>query len=348
MPADFFDRIPTSSVWPGGVAGQWLVPSRIELDTNESRLLIDAFGSADGQWHSQERAPHKLLDKFIALAEAPGTAVLKFARKWGVLGLCTHGLPYWHDANYLENQFFSKHNMPYFDLRSEYWPNVLFPKPAPVSFNEPKDCRFHHGFLEVMSQAVRHRLWVYEKDLPGWDGVQFVAWEPLDVWRSWSRRAGALLSAAEHLQCGRPAPKDTWLNATAIPDGMSPGSWVSPRTIEEGWQDLSHLLTAWMSLAEVRPVVRTRESRQERAELPHWQIALELPARGLFGALTLQLLLAASKKTGYLTCFECGKPYLGKRPQPGNKNYCPASACKKAGPRNRMQRMRDRRRKAQS
>jgi hypothetical protein len=45
------------------------------------------------------RAASNLLEQFCRIAESPNTnaAVATFAKRWGVLGLCEHGLPYSHD-----------------------------------------------------------------------------------------------------------------------------------------------------------------------------------------------------------------------------------------------------------
>src|ERR1035438_536515 len=39
-----------------------------------------------------------MLSDFLRLAEAQDDDVYRFSVKWGALGLCQHGLPYWHSA----------------------------------------------------------------------------------------------------------------------------------------------------------------------------------------------------------------------------------------------------------
>jgi hypothetical protein len=43
-----------------------------------------------------EHDGHRILDEFIALAERSGSAILEFAKTWGVLELCQHHLPHLH------------------------------------------------------------------------------------------------------------------------------------------------------------------------------------------------------------------------------------------------------------
>ncbi len=46
----------------------------------------------------KRRAPRDLLKRFVNLAESPNTerAVIGFAKQWGIVGLCKHGLPIPH------------------------------------------------------------------------------------------------------------------------------------------------------------------------------------------------------------------------------------------------------------
>lgn len=44
----------------------------------------------------RRRVDQSLLDDFLDLAEASDEAIYRFSRKWGVLGLCKHGLPWKH------------------------------------------------------------------------------------------------------------------------------------------------------------------------------------------------------------------------------------------------------------
>lgn len=54
--------------------------------------LCLAWGGHHEEWRSQ--APWQgSLDQFIRLADAPPEAILRFAQRWGVLGICNHGEP---------------------------------------------------------------------------------------------------------------------------------------------------------------------------------------------------------------------------------------------------------------
>ena len=60
----------------------------------DGRLLAESRGA----W-KKRRAPRNLLNRFISIADSANTeaAVVSFARQWGIIGLCKHGLPILHD-----------------------------------------------------------------------------------------------------------------------------------------------------------------------------------------------------------------------------------------------------------
>ncbi len=76
-------------------AGTLVVPSWIELDEGQERLLWS--------WHrtyppyTQVRPDSRVLEGFVKLADAPAEKVLDYARRFGVLGICEHGVPASHN-----------------------------------------------------------------------------------------------------------------------------------------------------------------------------------------------------------------------------------------------------------
>ena len=66
-----------------------VIPQGIVFSGNLARRAI----------HIRQRAEHSgrgVLDEFVELAEGNDSKILKYARTWGVLELCQHGLPYLH------------------------------------------------------------------------------------------------------------------------------------------------------------------------------------------------------------------------------------------------------------
>src|ERR1700682_234453 len=76
--------------------GQLQVPSpRVEVAGD--RLIVPGRApDGDSDWKAVE-APDDLLRRFVALTGAKDEKILGFARRWGLLGLCEHGLPSEHN-----------------------------------------------------------------------------------------------------------------------------------------------------------------------------------------------------------------------------------------------------------
>src|SRR5688572_23190444 len=71
------------------------------------RLLVPGTVALTGDgyvaWHDERSSPPKtatpprdLLEQFVALHTEPDTAIQRFASKWGLLGICDHGIPRTH------------------------------------------------------------------------------------------------------------------------------------------------------------------------------------------------------------------------------------------------------------
>jgi hypothetical protein len=72
--------------------GSWTVPTDVELDAAGEHLVWRSLPS-----RSVAPAPG-VMHEFVLLAGASAEAILAFARRWGVLGICEHGLPARHNA----------------------------------------------------------------------------------------------------------------------------------------------------------------------------------------------------------------------------------------------------------
>jgi hypothetical protein len=68
------------------------IPPRVQLAAGTLRVW---WG---GGWEARE-ATDRLLVDFIALADSDDAGVLAFAKQWGVLSLCRHGIPREHDES---------------------------------------------------------------------------------------------------------------------------------------------------------------------------------------------------------------------------------------------------------
>lgn len=144
-------------------------------------------------------------------------------------------------------------------------------------------------------------------------------WEPLEVWREYARVFRALVGVAGRLSEGAPSSPSQW---EALCDGplfflRGNGSSSWPRSAVDTAALLTDALTILLGLAGVRPHVAVVGERP----------AVTLGAPNLFGALTMQALMASSAAGGFYFCSGCGLPFVvvgGRRLQAGRNHYCPA------------------------
>jgi hypothetical protein len=76
-----------------GSAIRWAVPQAIELGASGDHLVW-SWGAVPPHW---TRPGPRMLERFLNLFDASPERVLAFARTWGVLGICEHGLPSSHN-----------------------------------------------------------------------------------------------------------------------------------------------------------------------------------------------------------------------------------------------------------
>ncbi len=81
-----------------------VVPTTILLSDDEARLEVE---DEEAYWHEvgEERQVFpNVLYQFIRLSEQSPARILQFARRWGLLGLCEHGLPATHHVDDRDGQ----------------------------------------------------------------------------------------------------------------------------------------------------------------------------------------------------------------------------------------------------
>lgn len=71
----------------------WAVPASIQTDGTD--LIYREW--TEQRRPRRRRAGPRMLEDFLGLAHMPAEAVVRYARQWGVLGLCRHGMPACHN-----------------------------------------------------------------------------------------------------------------------------------------------------------------------------------------------------------------------------------------------------------
>lgn len=278
-----------------------LVPPVVELEGDEIvwRLSRKAVTDED---RLQAMAPERarvfggylaiqpgpgLLRGFAALADAHRGRVLTYAKQWGVLGLCEHGMPACHRGPV-------EHSDGCYPLG---WDGGGGREPL-------KAWRFYAQraaiCLRVASRLRRGgRLTRDELKKPS-----------LEVLKE---------SAASRVRQGAGLTGD---EVKVLTFGMVEDS--PELEAAESWDALSMWASSWMRWGGVRPqLLSARSGEPPRLVLaPEWTpLKPHLP---LFGALGIQLAFALASERGWACCSACGAFYDPRRsPAAGRSNFCP-------------------------
>jgi hypothetical protein len=145
-------------------------------------------------------------------------------------------------------------------------------------------------------------------------------WEPVDAWRMWARRSRAMLALATELHRGRPGDREDWLKASGADEYPGSDLHIDQRP-EQRWNTFVSILQEWLWLPKVLPWIDRRDGRLI-ITLNSWS--------GLFGAVVLQLVFAASRSDGLSICSGCKNAYTPtQRPARDRRRYC--DTCREKG-----------------
>jgi hypothetical protein len=86
--------------------GFLVAPAKVELDKNEARLMWSL--NSGNNYCRSVAASSTVFTQFLQLADATPQAIRDFARQWGVLRLCKHGLPATHSHSPNGSVFFGE------------------------------------------------------------------------------------------------------------------------------------------------------------------------------------------------------------------------------------------------
>lgn len=257
--------------------GQWVVPSDVEPDGHGIKWRV-----VDGGGDGTEMGP-KMLERFIGLADADALTVARYARRWGVLRLCEHGLPETHTVDlgwYLDRP-----------ISGGRGPCAYVGSGEPGWWHEPLQA--WHSFARqaeaVVSLAVALRR------------------DSLGDARTWATVPDYPVEVVEPPVHHTPGPLDfgqEWL-AQPLP---------TPESVEEGRRVLGQVVDQWLRWGQVRNRLHWDTAEPTLTVQPHGlfgAIAMQVASR-----VTGRAALAICHNCGSLYAPK-------KRPDPNRRNYCP-------------------------
>lgn len=184
-------------------ADSWIAPNDVELEGK--KLLWRATAGEEKRVHPGR----ELIEDFIRLHDSSPAQIVKYAKRWGVLGLCSHGLP-------------ASHSFPSFVSKVEDLPYICAPVPAKQrrGYSEEPLEKWHafskqaYGLLNIAARLHKNEL-VEPKD---WEFVFPIFAVPSAI----GSRAGALQSERHRvayvmqrwLSLGAVRPRFTWEGLT--------------------------------------------------------------------------------------------------------------------------------------
>jgi hypothetical protein len=292
------------------VPKEWFVPEDIELRRDRLcwRPSKHSVAFPHFKYAYAKRTPGPgLLEQFAALSDAPDEHILRYARHWGVLLICHHGLPASH---------------------SERCRPMTLPGRGRHVFWEP---------IESWRYFARHAKAVLEMAAATYNGqiVESAVTERLFPMPPSAQRSGARVPVAprrekevrldralyvlherknifEHWFSGIPEPGPT---ALAVHLAGKAKALARQRAF------VSYAVNCWMDWGRARPHIEW-DGPTPTIELTTGGI-LPMYVDRLSGALGLQLAYAVASSEGVATCFACGRFYTpARRPAAGRRSFC--------------------------
>ncbi|MBA3877397.1 MAG: hypothetical protein C0498_10735 [Anaerolinea sp.] len=254
----------------------WLAPSEVSLDGDALRFSAESSPRrrfpADG-----------MLTAFLRLELAAPAEIAAFAREWGRLHLCTHGLPHTHRLH-----------LPGMRIPSSTYLPPLVAQPGSSLAAELQDLGMDED-LPYPERVLAARDW--------WGDA-----EPLAGWRFLAGRMAGVYEAAAVLDIGESPSASTWERA-----GGPETLMVIERFEIRDPSALRGFVLGLVNglLALTMPAIRLVPS------------GLTVGGDGLAAALAVQLTMGVARQdTDFLPCMEAGCTFRARRPRRGATPYC--------------------------
>lgn len=293
------------------VADAWTAPRWVEVE--DGFVIWCFFDGSPTPGRRLVKSGPKLLEDFLDLGiaddETLSRAILRFARRWGVLNLCEHALPAMHSPD-------CWHRLP------------IRPPPRPGwlgAWKEPIEgwriyARKALTLLRLAAKLERNQLGLRpprQRERDGFFGSG--AWVGDDDWvrfHSWPRlgsseneQLASLDDAGRVFVGGHPVANEQVDVRDSRPEGSG-----DRRHLTDYRSTVAAEASAWVRLARVSPQLEWGDNKP----------LLHVGGASLFAALGVQVLLRIAHAEGLALCGGCPKVILhGRRvPRLDRANYC--------------------------
>jgi hypothetical protein len=297
--------------------GTTLRYDNVELVEGEQGLMLVVPEESEGGWCAIGRtAIPGMLPAFVRLASQQPIDVLRFARRWGMLGLCKHMLPESHRSNRIEL------------VREAHWEAT----PGSPRWCLGPDLRDYLGgeLGNDLGQAAVEAA-VAEWALKSFEQCKPTLAEPVAVWQQLAHEARALLSIAARVHRGEPAAPADWRTIYGYDPSWYPDVALDAFTLES-------VITMWLDVGDVIPRLKweTKVDWAAAARRPAevlWRqrgyVTIQGPpevvlrARGLFAIIARELAFTIARVSSMAICAGCGAAFTPRRrPVHGRRSWC--------------------------
>ncbi len=305
-------------------SGEWLLWKQWDHKTNSKPKTINFDG---------------MLDRFIKLVTAED--VLKFAKRYGPLGICHHGLPSSHNspppvdiygmgskipitgreesgiASSTPFLDFIERNFPSSSSENEDNPSVRLDIGLPSHYCLPLT-------WDSQSPAPRGRVNQTTRNsffsFIHMDSKQLC--EPIEVWFKLIEMVRSVMRVTNSLNQGQPQRFED-LQRLNMPDFLDPklaNLWVSD------------VVNFWLNIGGVRPSIF-------KTDRPTSSISWD---SSVFGAIAVQTMGFFRNSRNSAICMECQDIYFpSKAPKKNHPNYCKKDSCRRAAAKYRQRKKRN-------
>ncbi|MCI0485773.1 MAG: hypothetical protein L0229_04145 [Blastocatellia bacterium] len=289
---------------------RWSAPVKIDLDLDRDRLV----------WEQKDpfnfiTEGSGMLDQFIKLTDAPPERIRDYARRWGILDVCKHDLPFTHNPAPPHQRYW------------DWMPNLNRLEDGSNRFCIPVSGLGREsgwGPLEPWRQLSRcmRTLMNIAADIHLEKPGKIEDWRILIEWDKrysrWKDDYGLLhghnifrdegekfLDPPKSFNKNKPRPTKAMIEGAVVELACVNFTAFLRRLL-----DMAGVHVSWVWTTKIEPRTQFR-------------------GVGLFGALVMQLMMAVSRTDGFAICSACHEPYIPKRrPRFRQNNYCPKRECR--------------------
>lgn len=274
--------------------GEWAVPRDIKL---EDEILFWRWGNFGWVRPDQRRMRTEVLDGFLRIADAEDRIILNFARQWGILGLCEHGVPFGHQ------------------LFPEDWKGFKFGGRVGICFHKPirqynPEPLERWRYYSRQMRAIIALAATVNKVKPNSISIPKNADSAGFHIEKTDKENGTAIHVPPYL----PGDPEDWRTLFQDYGPFSTGTYDPVRMAQTL---ISLVIERWLVESEVGPRFLWL------GEKSIFELRSRVFPHGLFSILTIQIMLLINGAPDYSICYSCHRPFFLRKGQSiGSRVYC--------------------------